>query len=110
MEIDVWNGEDSSSSESESDDEDTHGRGLRGRLDKKLHKLKLKSHMTDKHHTTKHHEASDGTGKPAVNLSPQTNRSSGRIEPRVLHGHTATKEVPFRKVCEAIRDHGFTKR
>ena len=30
-----------------------------------------------------------------------------RVEPRVLHGYTLTKEVPFRKVCEAIRDSAF---
>jgi len=30
-----------------------------------------------------------------------------RVEPRVLHGHTATKEVSFRAVCEVIRDYAF---
>ncbi|KAL1986686.1 hypothetical protein VTN96DRAFT_5891 [Rasamsonia emersonii] len=30
-----------------------------------------------------------------------------RPEPRVLHGHTLTKEVPFRDVCHAIRDSAF---
>ncbi|OAA58588.1 phospholipase c [Niveomyces insectorum RCEF 264] len=29
------------------------------------------------------------------------------VEPRVLHGHTLTKEVPFRDVCAAIRAHAF---
>lgn len=28
-------------------------------------------------------------------------------EPRVLHGHTLTREITFRKVCEAIRDTAF---
>jgi hypothetical protein len=28
-------------------------------------------------------------------------------EPRVLHGHTLTKEVSFREVCYAIRDNAF---
>ena len=31
-------------------------------------------------------------------------------EPRVLHGHTLTKEVPFRDVCKAIREAAFLKR
>ncbi|KAI9715217.1 MAG: hypothetical protein M1828_000915 [Chrysothrix sp. TS-e1954] len=31
-----------------------------------------------------------------------------KSEPRVLHGHTMTKDVPFRKVCAAIRDTAFT--
>ncbi|KAI4177990.1 MAG: hypothetical protein LQ343_000074 [Gyalolechia ehrenbergii] len=30
-----------------------------------------------------------------------------RAEPRVLHGYTLTKEVPFRDVCIAIRDAAF---
>lgn len=29
------------------------------------------------------------------------------VEPVVLHGHTLTKEVPFRDVCEAIRQTAF---
>ncbi|TDZ36353.1 1-phosphatidylinositol 4,5-bisphosphate phosphodiesterase 1 [Colletotrichum spinosum] len=29
------------------------------------------------------------------------------IEPQVFHGYTLTKEVPFRHVCETIRDFGF---
>ena len=34
-------------------------------------------------------------------------RASTPVEPRVLHGHTLTKEVSFRDVCHAIRDYGF---
>ena len=33
-----------------------------------------------------------------------------RSEPRVLHGHTLTKEVSYRQVCEAIRDSAFATR
>ncbi|KAK2026820.1 phosphatidylinositol-specific phospholipase C [Colletotrichum zoysiae] len=29
------------------------------------------------------------------------------VEPQVFHGYTLTKEVPFRHVCETIRDYGF---
>lgn len=29
------------------------------------------------------------------------------VEPIVLHGHTLTKDVPFREVCETVRDHAF---
>ena len=31
----------------------------------------------------------------------------GRPEPRVLHGHTLTRETTFREVCYAIRDSAF---
>jgi hypothetical protein len=33
--------------------------------------------------------------------------NSGRDEPRVLHGYTATTEVPFRDVCGVVRDYAF---
>ena len=33
-----------------------------------------------------------------------------RPEPRVLHGHTMTKEVTFRAVCAAIKDTAFVTR
>ena len=33
-----------------------------------------------------------------------------RPEPRVLHGHTMTKEVTFRAVCAAIKDTAFVAR
>jgi phosphatidylinositol phospholipase C delta len=29
-------------------------------------------------------------------------------EPRVLHGHTLTKEILFRDVCETVKEHAFT--
>lgn len=29
------------------------------------------------------------------------------VEPIVLHGHTLTKDVPFREVCETVRDYAF---
>lgn len=34
-------------------------------------------------------------------------QASAREEPRVLHGYTATKEIPFRKVAKVIRDYAF---
>ena len=43
--------------------------------------------------------------------APWTSMSSAmRAEPRVLHGYTLTKDVPFREVCAAIRDAAFVTR
>lgn len=44
--------------------------------------------------------------KSSVN-GPEGGKGTSRVEPRVLHGHTLTKEVPFRDVCYAIRDSAF---
>ncbi|EPE05855.1 phospholipase c [Ophiostoma piceae UAMH 11346] len=44
-----------------------------------------------------------GVGNP----TPARPRPLGPIEPRVLHGYTLTKEVPFRDVCATIREYGF---
>lgn len=46
------------------------------------------------------------TAAPAA-TTPSRPRSAGPIEPRVLHGYTLTKEVPFRDVCATIREYGF---
>lgn len=43
--------------------------------------------------------------------TPWTSSSTAtRAEPRVLHGHTLTKEVSFRDVARAIREAAFLKR
>lgn len=50
-----------------------------------------------------------GAPEPASSSSLQETPTPpfGIIEPRVLHGHTLTKEVSFRHVCNAIREYAF---
>ncbi|RAL02976.1 putative phosphoinositide-specific phospholipase C [Aspergillus ibericus CBS 121593] len=51
--------------------------------------------------------------KPSISKHSDAEKSAnsitvpGRLEPRVLHGHTLTKETSFREVCYAIRDSAF---
>ncbi|PYH41939.1 putative phosphoinositide-specific phospholipase C [Aspergillus saccharolyticus JOP 1030-1] len=65
-----------------------------------------------------HHRSLSGSKPPATSSEPQTLEVSknspedsiqipARPEPRVLHGHTLTKEASFRDVCYAIRDSAF---
>lgn len=103
IEIDVWNGESPSSSEAEGPGNDQPSK-LRGLVKKGFGRLRIG-------------EGSKITGEPdPSDNSPVTDESlmptpwrttSSETEPRVLHGYTATKEVPFRKVCEVIRQYAF---
>ena len=53
----------------------------------------------------------DVADKPLNMPTPWTSASTAtRAEPRVLHGYTLTKEVPFREVCQVIREAAFLKR
>ena len=112
MEIDVWDGEERKS-ERGGEGEHEHER-LRDRIAERLHRR----------------SASHGRGEIAVAV-PETNEGGKqqylapekanvaaataaaaqiRREPRVLHGHTLTKEVSFRDVCITIRDAAFKTR
>ena len=104
LEIDVWDGEAKSSSSSDPD-EDTAGDEAKSHW----RRIKARAHSPHRH---KHDTAIAPVPVPTQELnrppSPwRTATSAQRAEPRVLHGHTLTKEVSFRAVCHAIRDHGF---
>ena len=111
IEIDVWDGEPKSKMEQVED---------KLRVEEKKHSFrphireKLSSHGPFKHfkHTKEDTEPSERAAEedlkmPAPWISAST---TSRAEPRVLHGYTLTKEVPFRDVCEAIRDAAFVNR
>lgn len=102
VEIDVWDGEPASMSDSEGEDDDNTMHRLRHGFKKGLHMLH--SHQSDTNSAAE--PDSPNAAQPTVS-QPEKGGRHGRIEPRVLHGHTATKEIPFRKVCETIRDYAF---
>lgn len=113
IEIDVWDGEPKSSS----------SEAKRISNEAKRHRLRsyvpetLSNHGPFKHfHKGKISAASstpevDGTDESLDMPTPWISSSTAtQGEPRVLHGHTLTKEVPFRDVCQAIREAAFLKR
>lgn len=105
IEIDVWDGETKSASNEGA------------KTDKEEKKHRFRPHIRER--LSKHVEKGD-TSKTATRSNddddmslptPWTSASTEmRAEPRVLHGYTLTKEVPFRDVCVAIRDAAFVNR
>ncbi|KAF2634338.1 PLC-like phosphodiesterase, partial [Massarina eburnea CBS 473.64] len=122
VEIDVWDGEPPSSSSSSSDDEAVEKKNKKDKKDKKgkkdkKEKLSIRQRLeikfgkkappTDK---TKEDANSVSTSPPKAEvdkIQPWVSNSSTRAEPRVLHGYTLTKDMPFRDVCATIRDYAF---
>ncbi|EFX00466.1 phospholipase c [Grosmannia clavigera kw1407] len=76
------------------------------------HYVERKTTMTA---TTSADETTDTTaGAANATITTTTTTTTTTItarsqaaEPRVLHGYTLTKEVPFRDVCATIREYGF---
>lgn len=125
LEIDVWDGEDDQSSVSSSDLEDGHLKPKQaspeGRRDRANSALSRFTHRV-KDKATRMRSPSPGFKRQDRNrqgetsereqssyLDPQSGSKfeSYRPEPRVKHGYTLTKDVPFRIVCHAIRDSAF---
>ncbi|KAK7414896.1 hypothetical protein QQX98_006317 [Neonectria punicea] len=114
IEIDVWDGDESdaegtSSSSSSSDEENGRGKKLSAKkkrltfsaLKDKLQKTSI--HDKDESPTSKASATTPASAAPPAAGEPEV----AVVEPRVLHGYTLTKEVPFRSVCVAIRDSAF---
>ena len=114
MEIDVWNGDDEVSSVSSSDVEDAEkdrsttqkkSRSTVSRFKsmrtKAKEKLRRGSKDPPQDEGYDEHEVDDLTrGLSATQIAER--RARLKTEPKVYHGHTLTKDIPFREVCEAI--------
>ncbi|KAL8721153.1 MAG: hypothetical protein Q9225_002111 [Loekoesia sp. 1 TL-2023] len=104
IEIDVWDG-DSKSSSTETEEK---------AREKKHRFLPHFSHSLSPHHSKGSSDkaaltANGSTEGESLSLPTpwMSATTAARAEPRVLHGYTLTKEVPFRDVCMAIRDAAF---
>lgn len=108
IEIDVWDGGSASASSSDYE-ENGNGKGsemkqLTGMVKKGL--TRFRSGSSAKDSPTAGTEV-EKTPADTASMPTPWRTESNREEPRVLHGYTATKEVPFRRVCETIRDYAF---
>lgn len=105
IEIDLWDGGSPSSSEAEDagDNEDRDVKNLGGLLKKGLSRLRSRSRSNPQRTDTDLAAADD------KNMPVPWRTDSSRDEPVVYHGYTATKEMPFRKVCEVVRDYAFVR-
>ncbi|KAL8780392.1 MAG: hypothetical protein Q9194_000955 [Teloschistes cf. exilis] len=100
IEIDVWDGESKSSSTEDNEKGEEKKHRLRPHFP---HSFRKHSSSKDEQ-TAKTSAAAESLSLPTPWMSAST---AARAEPRVLHGYTLTKEVPFRDVCIAIRDAAF---
>ncbi|KAK7549668.1 PLC-like phosphodiesterase [Phyllosticta paracitricarpa] len=106
VEIDVWDGHDSDSeSSSSSSGDEGEGQEKTGLKAKLMSKMKRKKSVKSKQAKPKAEKEASPAGKNE-DLKPERTNSS-RPEPRVYHGYTATSDIPFRSVCETIRDYAF---
>nr|POF12886.1 1-phosphatidylinositol 4,5-bisphosphate phosphodiesterase 1 [Quercus suber] len=116
IEIDVWDGGTPSSSSSSSDaeqhesskpDDENEMRKLTARLKKGLRALRAHEASPPVPAPTNDISTSDAPAAAQILMPTPWRTFSGRAEPRVLHGYTATKEISFRKVAETVRDYAF---
>ena len=108
VEIDVWDGEEKKlEKEKEIKESATkeEKEGFRSRLTVAIKRHRSNSPSKPQPETLPGKRNEDAMPAPWTTASTKT-----RAEPRVLHGHTLTKEVPFRDVCEAIKEGAFVAR
>ncbi|KAI1436496.1 PLC-like phosphodiesterase [Xylaria sp. CBS 124048] len=136
VEIDVWDGDDSDSASDSSSSSDTSSDSENTKEKKAIKKESRRQRIASRFNLASRFEKVSLSGRATPTLSdsgtapttttttatggesslggmfPLRKKASGTskasvVEPRVLHGHTLTKEVSFRDVCEAIRDNAF---
>ncbi|KAL1894155.1 hypothetical protein Sste5346_005941 [Sporothrix stenoceras] len=133
IEIDVWDGDDSdheggsTSSSASSSDEGEAGAAIKSSRKDMVKKYKAKAKEALPASLTarfgrstlgrrlEHYVEKKIEGKPAKPSAAASGAPGGAatpgeappLEPRVLHGHTLTREVSFRDVCATIREYGF---
>lgn len=113
VEVDVWDGEEPSDSSSDEEDmrkygapkvkekKEKSGLGIRRRLEMRFGRKGPSTTPDDKPETSAHSQ------EAMHRIEPWRSDQSYRAEPRVLHGYTLTKDMPFRAVCATIRDYAF---
>jgi len=104
VEIDVWDGDEASSSSSEGEQQ-TDGPSFGDRIRSLRRNFSRHGHANADSRASKNEPASASDSEGQMPAPWRAN--SLRAEPRVLHGYTATKEVPFRDVCKTIRRYAF---
>lgn len=102
LEIDVWDGEDF-----EDGDQQTRRSWVKEKVTSSLGKIRHGDHPNSPSPSGSQEDASKEQPSHSQNRTTTVADSGKRVEPRVLHGHTLTKEVSFRDVCSAIRDTAF---
>lgn len=113
VEIDVWDGEPPSDSSSDEEEMQKYGAPKVEKKDKdKKEKLSLRKRLElrfgRKGASEDKERSLSPSGKGEEKVEPWRSDSyTFRAEPRVLHGYTLTKDLPFRAVCATIRDYAF---
>ncbi|OAL07179.1 PLC-like phosphodiesterase [Phaeosphaeriaceae sp. SRC1lsM3a] len=115
VEVDVWDGEPPSDSSSDEEEMQKYGAPKVEKKDKKEKKEKSGLSLRKKLELRfgrkgAESEKQQATSPPAdgKRIEPwRSNSYTYRAEPRVLHGYTLTKDLPFRAVCATIRDYAF---
>jgi hypothetical protein len=122
VEIDVWDGDESDAETSDSETSDDEAAAKKAALKEKKKQVdkdkkkagwgdQLKSKMEKINISKKIEKIEEKANEKVSEIQEAVKRKSpdsvSLAEPRVLHGHTLTKDVPFRDVCVAIRESAF---